>query len=213
MWNIRKARSSKIWLLLQGAGLSFGAALFFWTAASIFPGMALTLTLRAARLSDLSAVDLLLNRSYPRLLAADYPPSVMVTALPIIARARPELLTSGRYYLAFGPEGQLLGAGGWSAAAPGPSDQPKATAGAAAVGHVRHLATDPAALRQGVARRVMQAVFDAALCAGVTQMDCLSTRTAVPFYGAIGFRAIGPVDVPLRAGIVFPAMRMIRAMT
>ena len=170
--------------------------------------MALTLSLRAARLSDLSAVDLLLSRSYPRLLAADYPPSVMVTALPIIARARPDLLTSGRYYLAFGAGGQLLGAGGWSAAAPGPSDQP--AAGAAAVGHVRHVATDPMAVRQGVARAVMQAVFDAALGAGVTRMECLSTRTAVPFYAAIGFRVLGPVDVPLRAGIVFPAVRMIR---
>ena len=170
--------------------------------------MALTLTLRAARLSDLSAVDLLLGRSYPRLLAADYPPSVMVTALPIIARARPDLLTSGRYYLAFGAGGQLLGAGGWSAAAPGPSDQPEARA--AAVGHVRHVATDPMAVRQGVARAVMQAVFDAALGAGVTRMECLSTRTAVPFYTAIGFRVLGSVDVPLRAGIVFPAVRMIR---
>lgn len=86
-------------------------------------GMSLPLTIRTARFSDLSAVDLLLARSHPRLLAADYPPSVMVTALPIISRARPELLASGRYYLAFGGTGQLLGAGGWSAAAPGPSDQ------------------------------------------------------------------------------------------
>ena len=212
MWNIRKARSSKIWLFVKDAGPSFGAALFFCVAAAIFVTMALTLTLRSARLSDLSAVDLLLSRSYPRLLAADYPPSVMVTALPIIARARPELLTSGRYYLAFGPEGQLLGAGGWSAAAPGPSDQPEGRAGAVAFGHVRHVATDPVAVRQGVARAVMQAVFDAALAAGVTQMECLSTRTAVPFYAAIGFRVLGPVEVPLRAGIVFPAMRMIRDM-
>ena len=55
-----------------------------------------TLTLRHATPSDLAAVDALLARSYPRLLAADYPPSVLVTAVPIIARARPELLASGR---------------------------------------------------------------------------------------------------------------------
>ena len=175
--------------------------------------IALTLSLRAAWPSDLSAVDLLLGRSYPRLLAADYPPSVMLTALPIITRARPDLLTSGRYYLAFGAGGQLLGAGGWSSAAPGPSDQPEADAGAAAVGHVRHVATDPLALRQGVARAVMHAVFDAAFGAGVERLKCLSTRTAVPFYAAIGFRVLGPVDAPLRAGIVFPAVRMIRGMT
>ena len=134
----------------------------------------------------------------------------MVLALPIIARARPELLASGRYYLAFSGEGRLLGAGGWSAAAPGPSDRPEGRAAGGRIGHVRHLATDPDALRQGVARAVMRAVFDAARAAGVTGMECLSTRTAVRFYESVGFRAIGPVEVLLRAGIVFPAVRMIR---
>ena len=171
--------------------------------------MSVILTIRTARPSDLSAVDGLLARSYPRLLAADYAPSVMVLALPIIARARPELLTSGRYYVALGPNAQLLGAGGWSAAAPGPSDQPEGRAGGS-IGHVRHLVTDPDALRQGVARAVMAAVFAAAKDAGMVAMDCLSTRTAVPFYASIGFRAVGAVDVPLRPAIVFPAVRMIR---
>ena len=170
----------------------------------------MTLTIRVARLADLAAVETLLSRSYPRLLAADYPPSVMVTALPIISRARPELLASGRYYLAFGGTGQLLGAGGWSVAAPGPSDQPAERVGARDIGHVRHLATDPDAVRQGVGRAVIRAVFDAALAAGVTRMECLSTRTAVPFYEAVGFGIVRAVDVPLRPGIVFPAIQMTR---
>ena len=152
---------------------------------------------------------MLLARSYPRLLRKDYAPSVMVMALPIIARARPELLASGRYYLAFGADGKLLGAGGWSRAAPGPSDQPEAQLGNGGVGHVRHVVTDPAAVRQGVGRAVMAAVFEAAQQAGVSRMECLSTRTAVPFYASLGFQAMGAVDVPLRAGIVFPAIQMI----
>ena len=155
---------------------------------------------------------MLLARSYPHLLAADYPPSVMVTALPIIARARPELLASGRYYLAFDANGQLLGAGGWSAAAPGPSDQPERQARGADVGHVRHLVTDPDAVRRGVARAIMEAVFNAAILANVTRMECLSTRTAVAFYQAIGFQVIRPVEVPLRAGIIFPAIQMTRTL-
>lgn len=170
----------------------------------------MTLTLRASKLSDLSAVDTLLARSYPRLLAADYPPSVMVTALPIIARARPELLTSGRYFLAFAQDGRLMGAGGWSGAAPGPSDQPQGRAAGVGIAHVRHVATDPDAVRQGVGRAIMRAVFEAARVAGMVQMECLSTRTAVPFYTSLGFRVLGAADVPLRAGIVFPAVRMIK---
>ena len=174
-----------------------------------FVGMALHLTLRAARISDLAAVDGLLSRSYVRLLAPDYSSSVMVLALPIISRARPELLTSGRYYLAFAESGGLVGAGGWSMATPGPSDQPEGHADAGIrTGHVRHLAVDPAAVRQGVARRIMTAVFEAARAKGVLRMECLSTRTAVPFYTSVGFAAIGPVDVRLRPGIVFPAVQM-----
>ena len=78
--------------------------------------MALTITIRRATPGDLAAVDRLLARSYSRLLAADYPPSVMVLAVPLIARARPELLASGRYFLAVDATDRVMGAGGWSRA-------------------------------------------------------------------------------------------------
>lgn len=169
-----------------------------------------TLTIRPAQLSDLTAVDDLLQRSYPRLLAADYPPSVMVLALPIISRARPDLLTSGRYFLALGPGGKILGAGGWSRSTPGLSDRTQGLPSSPVPGDVRHVATDPSALRQGVGRAVMMAVFQSAREAGVARLNCLSTRTAVPFYASLGFRALGAVDVPLRAGIAFPAIWMTR---
>lgn len=156
-----------------------------------------TLLIRTATRDDLSVVDLLLSRSYPRLLAADYPPSVMVTAVPLIARARPELVALGRYYLVEDTGGRLLGAGGWSLSGK--------------VAEVRHLATDPDALRRGVARAILWRVFARAAAAGVTGFECLSTRTAVPFYASVGFAVVGPVTVPLRAGIVFPAVRMVRA--
>ena len=164
--------------------------------------MAVTvLTLRTATATDISAVDALLARSFPRLLKADYPPSVMVTAVPLIARARPGLVASGRYYLAEDAEGRLLGAGGWSL-----------RGGALGVAEVRHLATDPGALRQGIARRIVGSVLDAARDAGLERIGCLSTRTAVPFYEAMGFRGAGAVDVTLSAGIVFPAVRMFRTL-
>ncbi len=165
--------------------------------------MANTVTLRRTSLADLSAVDALLARSYPRLLAADYPPSVMVLALPIISRARPELLTSGRYFLAEGQEGRIVGAGGWSTGSPSDGREEQAT------GHVRHVATDPDCLRQGVGRALMGAVMADAWAAGMRWLDCLSTRTAVPFYATLGFQILHQQDVTLRPGIVFPAVRML----
>lgn len=168
-----------------------------------------SLTLRRARPSDLKAVDLLLRRSYPRLLKPDYPPSVMVLALPIIARARPELLASGRYFVVQGEDGVILGAGGWSMGAP---QTPVVTAWEeqTGMGHVRHVAVDPDRVRGGVGRAIMSEVIVDALRHGVRWLDCLSTRTAVPFYEALGFRVLHEVELGLAPGITFPAIRMMR---
>jgi GNAT superfamily N-acetyltransferase len=162
--------------------------------------MAQTVILRRAEIGDLSAVDRLLSRSYPRLLARDYAPSVMVLAVPLLCRARPELLRSGRYFLAEGRDGVLLAAGGWSV-------QPGRDRSAQEGGHmgsVRHVA------RQGVGRALMAEVMADACAEGIAWLDCLATRTAVPFYRALGFRELYPTDITLRPGIVFPAIRMMR---
>lgn len=160
-----------------------------------------TLTLRRATPADLAAVDRLMASSFTRLLAADYPPSMRVLALPRISRARPELLDSGSYFLAEGPDGALLAAGGWTVASPGAT-------GITDTGEVRQVATDPAATRQGVGRLLMARVMQDAREAGMLWLDCLSTRTAVPFYVALGFRSLFPTEVQLAPGIRFPVVRM-----
>jgi GNAT superfamily N-acetyltransferase len=163
-------------------------------------GMDHTLTLRRTTWADLAAVDALLATSYPRLLAPDYPPSILVMALPIMSRAQPELLTSGRYFVVL-DGAQVVGAGGWSSHAPkGP--------GAAATGHVRHLVTDYRHQRRGIARALITRVLVEARAAGMMRMECVSTRTAVPFYTAMGFARLQDVLVPLRPGIDFPAVQM-----
>ena len=51
-----------------------------------------SLTLRLARPDDLTAVDDLLARSYPRLLKGDYPPSIMVGPMPAPTLAPPAVV-------------------------------------------------------------------------------------------------------------------------
>ena len=165
------------------------------------------LILRPSTSADLAEVDALLARSYPRLLAGDYPPLVMVLALPLIARARPELLASGTYWLAQEADGRIVGAGGWTRAAPQPAE-----GDGARTGHVRHVVTDADCVRRGIGRALMSRVMEQAREAGVQRLDCLSTRTAVPFYANLGFREMGALEVPLRPGIVFPAVRMVRGL-
>ena len=160
--------------------------------------MIATLTIRTSVLRDLAVVDALLARSYPKLLKADYPPSVMVTALPLIARARPGLLTSGTYYLAE-IAGDVVGAGGWSRSS-------------AARGEVRHLVVDDRQVRQGIGRALMAWIFAASRAAGLEELTCQATRTAVPFYRAVGFSELESIEVPLRPGISFPAVLMRRAL-
>jgi len=159
----------------------------------------ITFSVRPTTSADLAAVDELLARSYPRLLKADYPPSVLVTALPIISRAQPALLSCGTYYVAETPDGQILGAGGWT---PDRSDP--------AQGHIRHVVSDDRVLRQGVGRAIITHALHSAQIAGRTRMECLSTLTAERFYAALGFESVGPFDVTLQPGIQFPSVRMIR---
>ena len=163
-----------------------------------------SLTLRLAQPDDLGAVDALLARSYPRLLKADYPPSIMVTLVPMIARARPELLASGRYFVVADTAGRVLGAGGYSLSSPTARGSMRPD-----LGHIRHVATDPDMTRQGIGRRLMQAIFSAAGAEGVQRFECLSTRTAVPFYASVGFRVVGPVGVPMTPALSFPAIQML----
>jgi GNAT superfamily N-acetyltransferase len=161
--------------------------------------------IRVATAGDIAAIDAVLARAYPRLLKADYAPSVLVTALPIIARAQPGLVTSGRYFVA-DEDGRIFGAGGYSRAAPGTGQS------RAGLAHVRHVVTDDRAVRRGVGRALLTHVMAQARADGATRMHCISTRTAVPFYQAMGFQVVGPVTVPLAPGIDFPAVEMTRGL-
>ena len=159
------------------------------------------IAIRTAGSGDIDALDTLLRLSYARLLKPDYPPSLQVMAIPVISRANPILVTSGTYYVAEAADGEIVGAGGWTRSVKG-----KGTA------DIRHFATHPNFLRRGIARRVMMGVFCEARVAGIRQLDCLATRTAVPFYRALGFDEGREVSIGLRPGIDFPVVRMGRTL-
>ncbi|MEP4511245.1 MAG: GNAT family N-acetyltransferase [Paracoccaceae bacterium] len=165
----------------------------------------MTFRIRPAVMSDIGAIDQMLQRSYPRLLKADYPPSVLVTALPLMTKAQPKLIMSCTYFVAEDDQGLLLGAGGWTADIPGRLRERQE--GRA---NIRHFVTDISALRRGVAGALMDHCIETASVFGATWLHCMSTRTAVPFYAARGFETLGPIDVPMGPGVVFPALEMRR---
>ncbi|SFI59782.1 GNAT family N-acetyltransferase [Jannaschia pohangensis] len=162
-------------------------------------------TIRATTGADAAAIDALLAVSYPRLLAGDYSADQLARALPLMTRAKPELLASGTYFLIEGADGQAIAAGGWSLAAPGTGETETGLA------HVRHVACHPDHLRCGHARRILDNIIRTSRDAWVTDLDCLSTLTAVPFYAAQGFAVIARVDVPIGGRVPFPSVQMRRA--
>ena len=161
-----------------------------------------TLTLRLANPSDLSELDRLFAQSYPVLLKPDYPPSVLVTAIPLISKAQPALIASGSFFVVC-DGAQIVGAGGWTMQAPG------GRRGMRGIGHVRHVVTDHRRVRQGVGRRLLEHIVNHAKGSGMMQLYCQSTRTAVPFYEAMGFEQLGEIEIALRPGIHFPAIQMV----
>jgi N-acetylglutamate synthase-like GNAT family acetyltransferase len=164
----------------------------------------MSLSMRIATPEDAPAVDALLKRSYGRLLREDYPAEILIMALPLMGRSNPKLLASGTYFLVADEAGELIGAGGWTATAPG--DMPD-TPG---LGHIRHVATDDRAVRRGVGRMILQRCFGEAKAAGLARLEALSTLTAVPFYEAMGFVDIEPVAVPMGPDVMLPSIRMLR---
>lgn len=168
--------------------------------------MAQTLDIRPTTRADLAEIDALFGRSYPALLKGSYPPSIMVTAIPLIARAQPKLVTSGTYFAVRDADG-IVGAGGWTPAAPG-----RYADGGATVGHIRHVVTDHRKVRQGIGRALMDQITANASAQGVTRLNCLSTLMAVPFYATCGFERVQETLVNLAPGVDFPAVSMRRTL-
>jgi GNAT superfamily N-acetyltransferase len=168
------------------------------------PGIGLPdLLVRPAMPADTEGVTRLLARSYRALLAADYDPALLREALPLISVARPSLLSCGTYFVVE-QDDRILAAGGWT------DLSPHGAPGRAGVGHVRHVAVDPACARTGLGSLLMRRVLCSARAAGVVDLRCQSTLTAVPFYSSLGFETVGRIEVRLPTGVHFPAVQMRR---
>jgi GNAT superfamily N-acetyltransferase len=159
--------------------------------------------LRVARPEDHAAVSDLLSRSYSILMAHAYPVDLLALALPIITKASPALLASGRYAVIETGDRRLAGCGGWSRERPGSGE---VTPGLA---HIRHFAIDPAWFRRGLGRRLYDWCEETARAKGMTAFECHSSRNAEPFYQTLGFARTGSLDIDLGVCVI-PALVMTR---
>lgn len=164
--------------------------------------------IRPATLEDCQAVSALFAQSYPDLLPQDYEASVLAEALPLITKARRDLVGCGTYFVAeCAATDAIVGAGGWTDLSPS-----RGVSGTD-LGHVRHVATRPDWLRRGVARSLITVSLASAEAHGMRQMSCLSTYTARAFYAAMGFEETAEVELTLAPGVHFPAVQMRRRLS
>ncbi|WP_033067746.1 GNAT family N-acetyltransferase [Thalassospira australica] len=164
------------------------------------------ITLNIARPSDTDAISALFERSYAKLLVNDYDPETLRRGMAFLTKANLDLLASGTYYLAKTDRGDVIGAGGWTAARPG-SNKGDVQDGLA---HVRHFAVDPDHARKGVASMLFdRCVTDAQQANGVTRFECYSTLSARRFYESLGFRVIGDFAAPFAPDFKFPSLHMV----
>ena len=160
---------------------------------------------RVAGPEDAGAVERVLKASYPQLMAPAYPPALLARALPLMTRAHPRLLASGRFYLAEA-EGEPLGCGGWSFERPGTTETEFGLA------HIRHFAVRADRTGRGVGRALYRRCEEEARAAGARTFECWSSLNGEGFYAALGFDQVGAIEVPMGPDVKLPSIRMRRAL-
>jgi predicted N-acetyltransferase YhbS len=163
------------------------------------------LTWRIAQPADVAAINALTARSIHALHSGSYSDAVIDEAVRHAYGVDWQLVRDGTYFVAE-MDGALAGAGGWSyrqtiAGAHGP-DSPAAPLldPARDAARVRAFYVDPAYVRQGVGRLLLQLSEGAARAAGFAEAELTSTLPAVPFYAAFGYRPVRTFEMPMPSG-------------
>jgi N-acetylglutamate synthase-like GNAT family acetyltransferase len=146
--------------------------------------------IRTADPNDLAAVETLLGRAYPVLMAASYDTDILAAALPVMIKANPELLGSGTFYVAE-ESGRIVGCGGWTFEQPGSGRVEDGLA------HLRHFATDPDMARHGIGRSIFERCAALAAQRGARIFQAFAGLNAEPFYQSLGLRRRELREIPL----------------
>jgi N-acetylglutamate synthase-like GNAT family acetyltransferase len=126
------------------------------------------------------------------------------------------LLINDRTYFVAEEDGVLAGCGGWSRRRTlFGGDQTKSKDDflldpARDAARIRAFFVHPSFARRGVGSVILQACLEAAWEAGFRRVELAATLPGVPFYRAFGFEEREKIELPMRAGLTLPAIRMER---
>jgi predicted N-acetyltransferase YhbS len=159
--------------------------------------------IRIAGPDDAGAVRDVLEDSYPALMAPAYDPTLLARVLPLIVQPHPRLLAEGTYFLAE-MDGEPVGCGGWS------MWEASTKAVAPGLAHIRHFAVRTGWTKRGVGRALYARCEHDARAAGVRRFEVQASLNGEPFYAALGFVRIAPIEAPMAPGLTFPSILMRR---
>ena len=173
--------------------------------------------LRLATLDDVPAIRSLIDASVRTLSASRYSEEQIASSLRWVFGADTQLITDGTYYV-IEADGTVVAAGGWSRRATlyggdqlktgvDPLLDPDREAA-----RIRAFFVHPAWARRGLARRVYDACAAAALSAGFTQLELVSTLPGEPLYRALGFSPVEELVHEMPDGVELPVVRMRRTL-
>lgn len=154
----------------------------------------------------------LMQRAISELLKPYLPPDAVAASFEIMGLD--SQLVADRTYFAVTDHGQVVGCGGWSrrstlfggdhtagrdAALLDPAREPA---------RVRAMYTDPAHVRRGIGRTILEACEKAAREEGFRSVELAATLAGEPLYRACGYQVIEPFTSRASGGIEIPLLRM-----
>lgn len=172
-----------------------------------------SLTIRPAHPDELEALLAMQQRSLRQLGAPWYPRDVLEAALAQMGTMDPRLIGDGTYLVAE-LDGRMAGSAGWTLRAPNyarllRTPLPELPGRLGRIGIVRSVYVDPDFARRGIGRKLMTAVEEQLVAAGVQTAELMATLAGVPLYQMLGYAAVSDHVLQLAEGLEFTVRRML----
>src|SRR5262245_36305401 len=154
----------------------------------------------------------IMNRAIAELLKPYLPPDAVTASFEIMGLDS-QLIADGTYF-AVTENGAIAGCGGWSRRATLFGGDHTAGRNAALLNpktepaRVRAMYTDPAHVRRGIGRMVLDACEQAAREEGFASVELAATLAGEPLYRACGYQVIEPFTSRTSNGLEIPLLRM-----
>lgn len=180
--------------------------------------MTTALSHRIATPADIPALHEVMRRAIEQL-QSDFLDSAQVAASHKVMGLDSQLVADGTYFVVE-RDGCIAGCGGWSFRSTlfGGDDsvvmrEPERLDPASDAAKVRAMYTDPAFVRQGVGRYVLELCESAARQAGFQRVELMGTAAGVPLYESCGYVPLSPIQQWPVDGVEVPLIRMGKALT